>query len=108
MKKSITFAVAGILSLLCANGISLAKAPYEGGDGGGSDCSTTESCESPGTPGNSTFGHSHQENNVKHPNAGLGNGGEAGDPGQSGQHNAVCGLALGAAAGECDDPAEMP
>jgi chemotaxis protein histidine kinase CheA len=43
----------------------------------------------------------------KHPNAGLGNGGEDGDPGQSGWHNAVSRLDRGIAAGELDDTREL-
>jgi len=40
-------------------------------------------------------------------NAGLGNGGEDGDPGQSGVHNAVASLPQGEAAGELDDSGEQ-
>jgi chromosome segregation ATPase len=43
----------------------------------------------------------------KQPNAGLGNGGEDGDPGQSGSHNAVSRLEHGIAAGELDDSREL-
>ena len=53
-------------------------------------------------------GESEGGDTGKHPNAGLGNGGEDGDPGQSGWHNAVSRLDRGIAAGELDDARELP